>query len=349
MIRIHLGDATIDRTRIAISPLLELTHGLELLHRHRDRPQAPWPYTEWAAHAREVLRTVPATAPLRIYAQLYGTEHGRPTPDVFTPVPTGPRPTLGDQLDELRRTPPALVAAQLAKHYPEGVPEFLLPYRDDPARAFGRLADALETFAGLALAPHWPAMRAALDEEVLLRARTLAAAGPEELLTGVRGPAQWDHPVLSLPKRRESVLNARDKRLLLVPVLLLDDQMTVSTDHPEIVMVSYQSRGAAVLAARPAAARPPRDRLAQLIGPGRAAVLRALAGPATTTGLAATLGLAPSTVSEHLTALLAAGTITRTRSGRHVVYAHSPAGATLAALFDDSAPAEVWASAPAVP
>ncbi|WP_306205886.1 ArsR/SmtB family transcription factor [Actinoplanes sp. RD1] len=346
MIRIHFGDATIDRTRIAVSPLLELTAGLELVHRHPAR--APWPYTEWAATAREVLRTAPATAPLRVYAQLYGTEHGRPTPDVFTPVPAGSRPALGDQLAALRRTPPALVVAQLAKHYPEGVPEFLTPYRDDPGRAFGRLADALQAFAELALAPYWPAMRAALDEEVLLRARTLAAAGPEELLIGVRGRAHWDRPVLSLPKRNESVLNARDKRLLLVPVLLLEDKITVSTDHPEIVMITYQARGAAVLASRPGSGRRPRDRLAQLIGPGRAAVLRALAEPATTTGLAAALGVSASTVSEQLTALLATGAVTRTRSGRRVLYTRSPAGATLAALFDDSAPAEAWDSPAAV-
>ncbi len=340
MIRIRFGEATIDRTRIAVSPLLELTSGLELLHRHRDRATVPWPYTDWAARAREVLRTVAETGPLRVYGELYGTEHARPTPDVFTPVPSGSRPRLGDELAALRRTPAALMAEQFAKHYPEGLPDFLTPYRDDPGRAFGLLADGLQAFAELALAPYWPAMQAALDEEMLLRARTLATAGPEELLTGVRGPALWDRPVLSLPKRHDSMLDARDKRLLLVPVLLLEDRMTVSTDHPEIVTVSYQARGAAVLSSTPAPQRRPPDRLTQLIGSGRAAVLRALAEPATTTGLAATLGVSTSTVSEQLAALLATGAITRTRTGRQVLYARSPTGATLVSLFEDPVPAE---------
>lgn len=338
MIRIRFGEATIDRTRIAVSPLLELTSGLELLHRHR--ATAPWPYTDWAAQAREVLRTVPETRPLRVYGELYGTEHARPTPDVFTPVPAGFRPKLGDELTALRLTSPDLVAEQFAKHYPEGLPDFLTPYRDDPARAFGLLADGLQAFAELAVAPYWPAMQAALDEEVLLRARTLAAAGPEELLTGVRGPALWDRPVLSLPKRHDSVLDAREKRLLLVPILLLEDRMAVSTDHPEIVKVSYQARGAAVLSSRPAPEHRLPDRLSQLIGNGRAAVLRALTEPATTTGLAATLGVSASTVSEQLTALLATGAITRTRHGRLVLYARSPTGTALVGLFEDSVPAE---------
>ena len=120
MIRIHVDESTLARTRIAISPLNEVVAGLYLLHREPER--VPWPYTGWAVRAREVLRTVPLTAPLRLYADLYGEEHTRPTPDVFSPVPPSPRPSLADELAVLRRTPQALVAQQFAKHCPHGVP-----------------------------------------------------------------------------------------------------------------------------------------------------------------------------------------------------------------------------------
>ena len=147
--------------------------------------------------------------------------------------------------------------------------------------------------------------------------------------------------MLSLPKRRESVLPAHDQRLLLVPLLLAQERLTCSTDHAEILMVTYQARGAAVLAPKPAPSRPSRDRLAQLVGPGRAAVLRALAEPSTTTGLAATLGVSPSTVSEQLASLLETGTVHRFRTGRRVFYGLEPAGTALVALFaEDSDPAE---------
>lgn len=322
-----------------MSPLNELVAGLELVHRVRQRRLAPWPYTDWVERAREVLRRVPAVAPLRVYAQLYGAEHARRTPDLFTPVPLAPRPVLAEQVELVRNTSRGVVEEQFARHYPEGLPDFLVPYRYDRDRAFGRLADALTAFWEQAIAPYWPLMRAALDEEVLLRARTLASDGPEAVLIGLRGSARWDRPVLSLPRRYESVLPAHDQRLLLVPLILAQERLTCSTDHPDILMVTYQARGAVVLAPRSAPPRPSRDRLAQLIGPGRAAVLRALAEPATTTGLAASLGLSPSTVSEQLSSLVDTGAVHRSRTGRQVLYGLEPAGTALVALFSgDSDP-----------
>jgi DNA-binding transcriptional ArsR family regulator len=66
---------------------------------------------------------------------------------------------------------------------------------------------------------------------------------------------------------------------------------------------------------------PPRaDRLAELLGRGRASVLRALVVPTTTTVVARAVGLAPSTVSQHLSALHLAGVVRKRRSGSRVLY-----------------------------
>ena len=347
MIRIHLDEVTLARTRIAVSRLHELIRGVQLLHRHP--VTAPWPYTEWAVKARAALRNTPETEPLRLYGQLYGSDHGRRTPDVFTPVPQGASASLDEELTLLRGTPPALVREQFATHYPEGIPEFLQPYARDPERELGRLADAFAVFWELAMAAHWPAMRTALDEEVLLRARSLAADGPNALLRDLHGPELWQPPVLSLPKRKESTLIAADQRLLLVPLIFAEGKLACSTDHPEILMIGYQARGQGLLAAGPAASRnggrpedgnggrageQGGDRLAALIGPGLSTLLRALAQPASTTGLATALGLAPSTVSEQLAALQAAGVVHRRRSGRLVLYGLEPTGVALLSLLD---------------
>jgi DNA-binding transcriptional ArsR family regulator len=45
------------------------------------------------------------------------------------------------------------------------------------------------------------------------------------------------------------------------------------------------------------------------------------------------LGLAPSTVSEHLTVLVNAGVAHRHRAGRQVVYGLEPAGRAMVALI----------------
>lgn len=331
VIRIHLDESTLERTRLAISPLREVIRGVELVHRTRQGRDAAWPYAEWAGRAAEVLRTTPETAPLRLYALLYGTEHARPTPDAFEPPPPTPRPSLADELAVLRQTRPELLAAQCAKHYPEGVPEFLTAYLTDRDTAFGRLTDAMTAFWELAIAPHWPAMRAVLEEESLSRARVLAERGPEAVLGGLSDAVGWAAPVLSLPKRREAALHGDDRRLLLIPVLLAHGRPTVSTDDPDTLMITFQARGAAVLSSRER--QPAEDSLAVLIGAGRATVLRTLATPATTSGLAAVLGRAPSTISEHLAGLQEAGLVSRSRVDRQVLYALTPRGVALLELF----------------
>jgi DNA-binding transcriptional ArsR family regulator len=75
----------------------------------------------------------------------------------------------------------------------------------------------------------------------------------------------------------------------------------------------------------------PRDRLTTLLGRGRAKVLRALASPTTTTGLASSIGLAPSTVSQHLAVLSSAGLVRRHRVGPLVLYELEDSGVTLLA------------------
>ncbi|GLW90622.1 winged helix-turn-helix domain-containing protein [Actinokineospora globicatena] len=331
MIRIHLGSLTLARTRIAISPLNESVAALELLHRYG--PQAPWPYTEWARRAWEVLRTVPQVAALHVHLHLAEAGRGQRTPDVFEPMPEVSEPELGQELDALRGTPSELAEAQFATHWPGGVPDFLVPYQRDHAGAFAALADAHGEFWRLAIAPHWPSMRTALDEEVLLRARSLATAGPESLLARLGGRTVWEPPVLSLPKSRETQLVAADQRLLLLPLVFAGDRVGCSTDHPEILRVSYQARGAALLAGGIPAPTTEPDRLIPLVGSRRAQVLRALETPSTTTAMATALGLAPSTVSEQLSALVDAGVAYRRRSGRSVLYGLEPAGEVLLALF----------------
>jgi DNA-binding transcriptional ArsR family regulator len=257
------------------------------------------------------------------------------SPDFLTPLPASANPTIDQQIDQLRATPAEVIAAELAKHYPNGdVPEIYRPFRDDRQAALDRLADGVAAFWDAAIAPYWPAMRAALDEEVLLRARALAADGPDALLAHLHDRIRWERPVLTLVKSLEQSFEAVNQRLLLVPLIFSRGALLCSGDQPDMVMVTYQARGSAVLADGPV---PPvaDDRLAILVGRGRAAVLRALVTPATTTGLATALGSAPSTISEHLSGLLAAGVVHRRRAGRRVLYGLEPAGLALVTLLGE--------------
>ena len=337
VIRIEIDEPTLARTRIAISPFAEVACSLFLLERN---PAAvPWPYEGWARRTREILRTDRATEPALLYTRLPSV-----SPDFLTPLPARPNPTIDEQLDQLRNTPAEVIGAEFAKHYPDGdVPPEMRPFRDDRQSALDRLADGVAAYWDAAIAPYWPAMRAALDEEVLLRARALAADGPDALLARLHDRIRWERPVLTLVKSLDQSFVAVNQRLLLVPLIFSRGALMCSGDQTDMVMVTYQSRGSALLADGPVPAPSPSpdDRLAILVGRGRAAVLRALTVPATTTMLATALGLAPSTVSEHLAGLLAAGVVHRRRAGRRVLYGLEPAGVALVRLLgDDSARTE---------
>jgi DNA-binding transcriptional ArsR family regulator len=328
VIRIELDEATLARTRIAISPLWEAVCSLFLLSRNPG--VAPWPYTGWAERARRL----PAIAAVSWVAdQLDGS-----FPDFLAPYPAAASPTIEDELAAIRATPPEVISDQFAKHYPDGLPPALVPFRRDPAGALRSYTDALGEYWTAAIAPYWPAMRAALDEEVLHRARALAADGPDALLAGLHDRVRWQRPVLTLVKPADQAFTAYDQRLLLIPLIFSRGGLLCTSDDRDVVGVSYQARGAVVLAdsLEPEADR---DRLAILVGRGRAAVLRELATPGTTAVLAARLGLAPSTVSEHLAALTAAGVANRRRAGRRVLYGLEPAGQALLTLLDPPAEA----------
>ncbi|MFI6763245.1 ArsR family transcriptional regulator [Micromonospora sp. NPDC050417] len=337
MIRIELDEPTLSRTRIAISPLWETVCSLYLLGRNPG--DAPWPYTDWARRARAVLADNPATAPVQFFFDC-----GSRLPDCLTPIPPSACPTLQEELAVLRGTSSEVLEAQLPNHFTGPLPPWLQPFRNDPAGAFGRLADGIEAYWSAAISPYWPAMRAALDEEVLHRARALAADGPDALLADLHERVRWQRPVLTLVKSLEQSFTAVDQRLLLIPLIFSRGALTCSSDDPEVVAVSYQARGAVLLTDRPTTAPAladqdtETDRLAILVGRGRANVLRGLSRPTTTAGLAAALGLAPSTVSEHLAALHAAGVVHRRRVGRRVLYGLEPAGLALVSLLVSDQP-----------
>ncbi|MGW8642535.1 ArsR/SmtB family transcription factor [Micromonospora chalcea] len=66
-----------------------------------------------------------------------------------------------------------------------------------------------------------------------------------------------------------------------------------------------------------------------MVGGGRAALLNLLDAATTTTDLARLTGLSAGNVSQHLSALHAAGLVTRSRAGRHVLYRNTEVGAAL--------------------
>ena len=115
--------------------------------------------------------------------------------------------------------------------------------------------------------------------------------------------------------------------LVLVPSVFLGRFVLLRMRPDTDSFLGYPARGhqAAWLAPDPAGADGPAP-LADLVGRGRSAVLRATGLPMSTQDLARLLGQSPATVSEHLGVLRRAGLVNSRRSGRRVLYSRTELG-----------------------
>ncbi|RPF41845.1 DNA-binding transcriptional ArsR family regulator [Streptomyces sp. Ag109_G2-6] len=290
MIRLQIDDATLYRTRLTISPLWETIGSLAILARYRG--DVPNPYTNWA-------RSVRPGMPAELSRDLVDAMRHRDSlllDPGFVPVPSPSRSSITDELEHLRATQP----------------------RNDRT---DRIIGLLERYWDWAIAPHWGSIRSSLEEETLFRGRTLVVQGPEAMLHELDGRVMWSHPTLTAPYHHDLDLTVTQSQLLLVPTVFAGGLRLFGRQEDAMAM-AYQARATGYfhVLSESVLNQESDDRLALLLGKGRAQVVRALESPQTTTSLAGTLGLAKSTVSQHLTVLIDSGIAWKQRVGGRVFY-----------------------------
>ena len=325
VIRIELTDDDLSRTRLALSPLWELVASLFVLHKE----QPPAEYAAWAARARHALRGV-ELGPLDL-----SIPFAHSCPDFVAPIPVAPLASIEEEIERVRSTDSHVVRADIADCWADGPPP---PWDTFVARLremVDRLCEALHAYWQAALADDWPQLRAVLEGEMLGRARSLALSGPSAVLDELHPSIRWRRPIVELHKKSGKSLELRleGRPLVLVPLVFAGSVLLANQEAERAIGIGYQARGIAALWT-------PEDtgadeRLELLLGHGRAAVLRALQQPASTTELARRLSYAPSTVSAHLDVLARAGLLDRNRVRRSVFYGLSETGASLVALLAD--------------
>ncbi|MFG3247214.1 DUF5937 family protein [Streptomyces sp. NPDC048187] len=222
-----------------------------------------------------------------------------------------------DALRSLRATPGAVAAAR-----DRG-------WLRSPGRMIREVADALEQVWTRLVAPDWPRLRALLEADIAFRTRQLAEHGLGELLPGISDHCAWQPGTLTVDDRADSERHLGGQGLVLMPSVFVWPHVIGTFEPPWQPTLVYPARGIVSLWSEPAvqAGAP----LTRLLGRGRAVVLAALDTPASTTGLAERLGLAPSSVSSHLSVLREAGLLTAHRHGRHVLYERTGLGDALTA------------------
>jgi DNA-binding transcriptional ArsR family regulator len=310
------------RTRFVIAPLFETMAAIRvLLEPQRHKYHLPWLDAVRPEVERLDLRPLLVLSPRRGW-----------TPDFLNPAPAGPGTDVAGQFMRVRATAPEQVAREVERSLTERSGEPFPPdawrMLDDPAATRDLLADLLEQCWRLLIAPHWPRLRELLDADVAFRTQTLADYGLERVLADLHSRVHWTGRAIVIdglgPGRR--LLGGAG--LLLMPSVFLWPSLAPMIDPPARPTLAYPARGIAELW------QPARtghsDALARLLGRTRAALLESLAEPASTHTLARRHGLAPSTVSEHLSALRDARLISSRRHRHTVMYQQTPLGVALA-------------------
>jgi biotin operon repressor len=167
-------------------------------------------------------------------------------------------------------------------------------------------------------------MRALLEGDVTYRGRQIAQHGLAAMFADLSGTVRLVGNVVEV-RLRSKLDYARPTTggLTLVPTLWTTNASTpISAAEPPMIL--YGARGLATLWEPQALPAP--DTLAAILGVTRAGLLVHLETPASSTELAARLGVTTTAVNQHLRTLRDAGLLVSARHGRSVLYHRSDLG-----------------------
>jgi DNA-binding transcriptional ArsR family regulator len=319
VVSIGLSSGAVARIRFAVSCLWEVVASVRVLR----RPDLHTVHRPWSDRVRAPLAAAGLTGPGSLLWALVPAEPAY-LPDFLTPPPAGLTPELATELAALRATPPAVLRAQLDLSGPSRADPAAPPSDADPVAALyadpvaglARLAGEIGEYWRIALVDDWPRVRTLLAAEVAARARRLAEDGAAVLLGELHERVTWTGDALTIDARWCTADDVPDGGgLVLVPsVFVWPTVLTVPTGGT--AQLAYPARGVATLWEGPRRAP---AALQAVLGRGRARLLVEMRAPVSTTELARRTGMTAGGVSQHLTALRAAGLVTTHRDGKAVL------------------------------
>jgi DNA-binding transcriptional ArsR family regulator len=165
------------------------------------------------------------------------------------------------------------------------------------------------------LEPYWPDIRANHHRELVRRGRLVADRGLRTALTATIPGSRWSGDCLEVDTPQERTVCLGGRGVVLTPVVFWTGPPLVGELGDQPVVLAYPAP--AELTFRVGSES---DTLAAIFGSTRAAVLRLLTDEHTTGDIARTLGISPTSASEHTSALRAARLVDSRRDGKAVVH-----------------------------
>ncbi|MFC5823300.1 ArsR/SmtB family transcription factor [Nonomuraea insulae] len=315
-------------TRFAISPMWEVVTSFRALA----AAEVPGPHRGWAAQVRPRL----AAAGLDrgwLADMIPPIGH---LPDFLNPTSPTASPGLSDELAAVEATDPEQVRRDLDHLAAEREGRLSLRLRNlhrTPWVYLPRIVTEIEDYWRLAIAPYWARIRSLLEADLFHRGRQVAEHGTAQALDELHPTVRWANGSLHLVERHCAITRIETGAgLLLVPSVFAWPRVLTRSIVSEPPQLAYPARGIGTLWQRRTHAH--MESLAAVIGRSRALLLAELDAPASTTELAHRSGLSAAGVSQHLTALRAAGLTSTHRAGRSVLYART--GLAEALLLGDA-------------
>ncbi|QEU90882.1 ArsR/SmtB family transcription factor [Streptomyces kanamyceticus] len=302
---------------------------------------APMWEIERSLRALQLPDTGAATAPWRAWARmrLPRTAHhlltlvppSGPCPDFLSPI--GHAADLESGLEQVLSTPRSLLnrdMEQLAQR--RRLPVWAQDVGRGSLPALRSLGRALRDYHQTVVRPVHRQLAADFDVVVGELTQTLSRHGLDALFAGLHPSIHWNPPVLEVGHELfDEDVYLDGWGLHLVPSFFTPtNAFCVNHQPPMTVIFPIVPREPWHPGPGPGRARAA-DTLAALLGGRRAALLRHIAATdgITTTRLADSAALAPSTVSHHTAALRDAGLITTHRTGTSVRHCTTPLGLNL--------------------
>jgi DNA-binding transcriptional ArsR family regulator len=245
-------------------------------------------------------------------------------PDFLSPAPEHARPSIEEQLAQVRATPPEVVVADVRGAYPDGdLPAVLSGLERDPIAVRDAMADVLADYWEIVVAPHWARMKAILEADLLYRGLQFAELGAGAAFAQLDPSISWTGTGLQIDivEAWRRHVPAAGRVVQLIPTVFLP-RPSVPIDIDAAPLIIYPSRRSGLMwhEVTPAAS----SAICSLLGRRRASVLISLDQPRSTTEIAHLMAVTPGAVSQHLALLSTIGLVERARVGRVVLYSQSP-------------------------